>query len=33
VQNLDTPHTARVPFDPTRALLDKMLGKRTEEAQ
>jgi putative transposase len=33
VQNLDTPHTARVPFDPPRALLDKMLGKRTEEAQ
>jgi transposase InsO family protein len=33
VQNLDTPHTARVPFDPPRALLDKMLGKRLEEAQ
>jgi transposase InsO family protein len=33
VQNLDTPHTARVPFDPPRALLDKMLGKRPEEAQ
>jgi len=33
VQNLDTPHTARVPFDPPGALLDKMLGKRPEEAQ
>jgi len=31
--NLDTPHSARVPFDPPRALLDKMLGKRPEEAQ
>jgi putative transposase len=31
--NLDAPHAARVPFDPPRALLDKLLGKRPEEAQ
>lgn len=29
-QNLDEPHAARVPFDPTRALLDKAIGKKPE---
>lgn len=29
--NLDTPHAARVPFDPPRALLDRALGITPEE--
>ncbi len=28
VSNLDTPHPARVPFDPPSALLDRALGRR-----
>jgi transposase InsO family protein len=31
--NLDTPHAARVDFDPPRALLDKALGKRPGAAR
>ncbi|WXB14792.1 integrase core domain-containing protein [Pendulispora albinea] len=29
-QNLDEPHVARVAFDPSRALLDKALGRKPE---
>jgi hypothetical protein len=31
--SLDTPHEARVPFDPTRAMLDAELGRAPRRTQ